>query len=139
MSRSKLYWQIGKDIIHKQERFGWGKSVVLRLSAALKEEFPPIKGFSVQNLWYMRSFYLAWRLDASKLQQGVGVFRDASFPSVLGELPWGQNIVLFEKIKDAERRIWYARQTLRNEAATPQVAAARIIDTVVILWQYSVT
>src|SRR5947208_3200710 len=53
----KLYWEIGKSIVDKQEQHGWGKSVVANLSKDLQNEFPGINGFSVQNLWYMRKFF----------------------------------------------------------------------------------
>ena len=49
-----LYWNIGKDIVAKQETYGWGKSVVKNLSQELQKEFVGMRGFSVQNLWNMR-------------------------------------------------------------------------------------
>src|SRR3990172_5185277 len=52
-----LYWDIGRLIVERQDVEGWGKSVVERLSADLRQEFPGVGGFSVQNLWYMRQFY----------------------------------------------------------------------------------
>jgi predicted nuclease of restriction endonuclease-like (RecB) superfamily len=55
-----LYWDIGRSIVERQKAEGWGKSVVDRLAADLQKEFPGESGFSKQNLWYMRRFYLAW-------------------------------------------------------------------------------
>lgn len=52
-----LYWGLGELIIDKQNRFGWGKSVVENLSTELHKEFVGVKGFSVQNLWMMRKFF----------------------------------------------------------------------------------
>ena len=46
----KLYWDIGKNIVERQEKFGWGKSVVEKLSHNLRQEFFAAKGYSVQNL-----------------------------------------------------------------------------------------
>ena len=37
-----LYWDIGRGILEKQKEQGWGKSVVDRLAADLKKEFPHI-------------------------------------------------------------------------------------------------
>jgi predicted nuclease of restriction endonuclease-like (RecB) superfamily len=62
-----LYWDIGKSIVEKQDAFGWGKSVVKTLAEDLQKEFVGMKGFSVQNLWNMRLFYLEYR-DHQKLQ-----------------------------------------------------------------------
>ena len=59
----KLYWDIGKEIVEKQEQFGWGKSVVEVLAQELQNEFPGIKGFSLRNLWNMRNFYLSYNTD----------------------------------------------------------------------------
>lgn len=67
----ELYWGIGREIAERQERDGWGKSVVERLSNDLREEFPGTTGFSSQNLWYMRQLYLEYK-DHQNLQQLVG-------------------------------------------------------------------
>jgi predicted nuclease of restriction endonuclease-like (RecB) superfamily len=42
-----LYWQIGRDILERQQRETWGVKVIDRLAAVLKREFPDMKGFSV--------------------------------------------------------------------------------------------
>lgn len=51
-----LYWQIGHEILSRQQEQGWGSKVIDRLSADLKREFPDMKGFSRSNLKYMRAF-----------------------------------------------------------------------------------
>jgi hypothetical protein len=53
----QLYWGIGKLIVEKQERSGWGKSVVEKLSLDLRREYDGATGYSSQNLWNMRQFY----------------------------------------------------------------------------------
>jgi predicted nuclease of restriction endonuclease-like (RecB) superfamily len=45
-----LYWQIGRDILDRQERESWGSKVVDRLAVDLKRAFPEMKGFSPRNL-----------------------------------------------------------------------------------------
>ena len=55
-----LYWQIGCDILARQEKEGWGTKVVSRLAKDLKREFPEMKGLSLRNLKYMRAFAEAW-------------------------------------------------------------------------------
>ena len=57
---NQLYWEIGSAIARAQESKGYGKQVVERLAADLQTEFPGMAGFSPQNVWFMRSFYLAW-------------------------------------------------------------------------------
>ncbi|MCK4244359.1 MAG: DUF1016 family protein, partial [Candidatus Omnitrophica bacterium] len=96
----KLYWEIGKRIAEKQEKFGWGKSIVEKLSYDLRQEFSATKGYSVQNLWYMRQFYLVYR-DFPNLQQPVG------------EIPWGQNLVIMSRVKSKKEREFYIRGTIQ--------------------------
>jgi predicted nuclease of restriction endonuclease-like (RecB) superfamily len=93
-----LYWEIGKDIVEKQEQLGWGKAVVERLSCDLIREFPGSTGFSPQNLWLMRQLFLEYRNDTI-LQQAVG------------ELPWGQNVIIIQRVKTAEARTYYLKAT----------------------------
>jgi len=82
---------INKDIVSKQEAYGWGKSVVKNLSDELRREFVGMRGFSVQNLWNMRQFYLEYYQD-SKLQPMVG------------EISCIKNVVIFQKVKNVLER-----------------------------------
>jgi predicted nuclease of restriction endonuclease-like (RecB) superfamily len=59
-----LYWQLGRDILDRQERESWGAKVIDRLATDLKRAFPDMKGFSPRNLKYMRAFAEAWRDEA---------------------------------------------------------------------------
>jgi predicted nuclease of restriction endonuclease-like (RecB) superfamily len=105
-----LYWEIGRSIVERQRAVGWGKSVVERLSRDLRSAFPDSTGFSPQNIWYMRAFYIAWTEDALILQQAAGEIDGIHLPQPLAEIPWFHNVVLFEKLKDPLERIWYAKQ-----------------------------
>ncbi len=71
-----LYWQIGRDILERQTRQGWGAKVIERLGHDLRTAFPDMKGFSRANLMYMRAFVDAWP-DAEIVQQAVGRSRYA--------------------------------------------------------------
>ena len=51
-----LYHHIGTKIIESQTKEGWGSKVIKQLSKDLRSEFPEMKGFSPQNLKYMRKF-----------------------------------------------------------------------------------
>ena len=93
-----LYWDIGKLIAERQNREGWGKSVVERLANDLQNEFTGVKGFSVQNLWYMRQFYLEY-CDNEKLQP------------LVGEISWSKNLVIVARCKDPLEREFYIRMT----------------------------
>jgi hypothetical protein len=41
-----LYWQIGRDILARQQEQGWGARVIDRLAADLRRAFPEMQGFS---------------------------------------------------------------------------------------------
>ena len=45
-----LYWQIGRGILERQGREGWGAKVIERLAQDLRNAFPAMKGFSRANL-----------------------------------------------------------------------------------------
>ena len=90
----ELYWHIGKSIVERQRKENWGKSVVERLAQDIQKAFPGITGFSSQNLWYMRSFYIAWTEAISNLQQPVGELDGINLPQAVGDLPWGHNLQL---------------------------------------------
>jgi len=93
-----LYWSIGKEIVERQERHGWGKSVVEQLSADLRKEIPDQRGFSAQNLWFMRQLYIEYGQSPILLQ-------------LVREIPWGQNIAIMTRVKDAAARQYYLRAT----------------------------
>jgi predicted nuclease of restriction endonuclease-like (RecB) superfamily len=95
-----LYWEIGELIHHKQEVQGWGKSVVETLARDLQVEFPGRNGFSANNLWLMRQFYREY-VDKPNLQ------------SLIGEISWTKNLVIFGRCKDDLEREFYLRATAR--------------------------
>ena len=51
-----LYHHIGKQILKSQANQGWGSKIINQLSKDLRSEFPEMKGFSPQNLKYMRNY-----------------------------------------------------------------------------------
>lgn len=54
----KLYWELGKQMVEKQETAKWGTGFIDQLSKDLKAEFPEMKGFSKRNLEIVRQWYL---------------------------------------------------------------------------------
>ena len=97
-----LYWEFGKEIYEKQEKLGWGNSVVDSLEKDLKAEFPNVKGFSRRNLFYMKQFYVFYRLDFEVVQQRVA------------QIPWGHNIQIVSKVKSKEEALFYVAETISN-------------------------
>lgn len=97
----RLYWQIGHEILIRQQEQGWGGKVIERLAKDLKREFSDMAGFSQTNLKYMRSFAEAYSEEEIS-QRSVD------------QLPWRHNIVLFTKLKEREARFWYAQKAIEN-------------------------
>jgi len=52
-----LYWDLGRQIVEKQEKAEWGSGFIEQLSKDLREEFPEMTGFSRANLFRMQKFY----------------------------------------------------------------------------------
>lgn len=94
-----LYWQIGHDILARQQQGGWGARIVDQLARDLRLAFPDLKGFSRRNLTYMRAFAEAWT-SAAIVQEP------------LAQLTWYHNITLLEKLAEAEQRLWYAQRAV---------------------------
>ena len=96
-----LYWDIGKEILDRQQAQGWGAKVIEQLAMDLTAAFPEMKGFSRRNLLYMRSFAEEWPNHEFVQQAGA-------------QLPWGQNLLLLTKLKTREEREWYAAKAIEN-------------------------
>jgi predicted nuclease of restriction endonuclease-like (RecB) superfamily len=96
-----LYWQIGRDILHRQQQQGWGAKVINRLATDLQQAFPEIKGFSLRNLKYMRAFAQAYP-DEEFVQQ------------LVAQIPWGHNVRILDTVKDSVEREWYIKQTIQH-------------------------
>ena len=96
-----LYWNIGCDILARQDREGWGAKIIDRLADDLGRAFPEMTGLSARNLKYMRAFAEAWP-DSEFVQQVVAL------------LPWGHNVRLLDAVKAPEKRVWYARQAIEH-------------------------
>lgn len=90
------YWQIGRRIVEEEqggaERADYGKQILKQLSAALTEEFG--KGFSVQNLYYFRQFYLTF---------------PEIFHTPCGILTWSHYRRLLS-VTNPQAREWYAKE-----------------------------
>jgi predicted nuclease of restriction endonuclease-like (RecB) superfamily len=96
-----LYWQIGREILQRQQEEGGGAKVVDRLARDLKIEFPEMTGFSPRNLKYMRAFAEAYPNEAIVHQLGA-------------QIPWKHNCAVLDKLKNQEQRVWYIQKTIEN-------------------------
>ena len=95
-----LYWDIGRMIVDRQDKQGWGKSVVQNLAADLQKEFPGIQGFSAQNLWRMKQFHQAYA-------------GNEKLSPLVREIGWTHNVIILINAKDVLEREFYIRMTRR--------------------------
>jgi len=98
----ELYWEIGKDIAHKETSASWGSGLIDRLSRDLTLEFSDMKGFSRRNLYAIRQFYLFYSAGSPNVPQPVA------------QIPWGHNRLIISKVKDIDEALFYANSTIEN-------------------------
>jgi len=91
-------FEIGKLIVKNQEKNNWGKSIVDTLSKDINRILDGTKGYSPQNLWRMRQFYLEYKDKTELLELALTI-------------PWGQNLLVMHKIKDNQEKKYYLNAT----------------------------
>ncbi len=93
-----LYYRIGQII---NQHKAWGNRFIDDLARDIRLAFPQSKGYSVRNLKYMAKFAALYP-DEQIVQQ------------VVAQIPWGHNVVLMDKVHQADIALWYAQQTIKN-------------------------
>lgn len=138
----RLYHDIGRDILERQSREGWGAKVIDQLSTDLRAAFPDMKGLSSRNLKYMKFF--AEHCPARQFEQQTAApiaspqigqqtaaqllaspghgqrsadqlaSPPAISPTLPDQLPWFHIVTLLTKLADPALRDWYARQAIQH-------------------------
>jgi hypothetical protein len=72
------YWDIGRMILERQEREGWGASVISRLGRDIRNELPEVKGFPERNIKLMVQFYREYPFLSPIGQRPVAQLTDKS-------------------------------------------------------------
>lgn len=98
MGLLNLYFYIGETLVENSK---YGNNFINNLSMELKLSYPNMKGFSVRNLKNMRKYYLICSKN-EKVQKASAL------------IPWSHNMLIFDKIKADEKRLWYINQTASN-------------------------
>lgn len=127
------YWEVGRRIVEFEQggekRAGYGLELLERLSADLTRRFG--RGFSRQNLQYMRQFYLAFptepiRQTVSGESGGAirqtpssesGRLRGTHAPDRLAiafPLPWSHYVLLIARTRSREALAFYHAEALRG-------------------------
>ncbi|MBY0545177.1 MAG: PDDEXK nuclease domain-containing protein [Gammaproteobacteria bacterium] len=95
-----FYWDLGQMMLQQQKAAKWGDKWIDQFSLDLSQAFPEQSGFSRTNLLYMRKFAETYP-DIQIVQH------------VVGQLPWGQNIVLLS-LSDPKERDWYTHKAIQE-------------------------
>ena len=92
----------------------WSEEILAQLAPELGK--PAIQAQPVPKLQDQLILAQAVReLGKSAIQsQPVTKLGNSILPQVVSELPWGHNIVLLEKLKTPDVRLWYAQQATVN-------------------------
>lgn len=106
-----LYWNLGKDIVDKQENAKWGDSFLSTMSKDLKKAFPGMSGFSTQNLKHIRYWYKFYSQDVNGLQ---AVTQFETLEKMIKSIPWGHNQRIMYKSKDINEALFYVQKTMDN-------------------------
>ena len=118
---NQLYWNIGELIIKKQLEFGWGKSVILLLSRDLPQLIGEGVSWSPRNLQFMKQLVAEY----SNVNQATSHLENANVKQPVSHLeyvkqlvlrvPWRHNILILQKVKDENARIFYLEQAIKNK------------------------
>jgi predicted nuclease of restriction endonuclease-like (RecB) superfamily len=91
-------FEIGRIIVENQERNKWGESIVDTLSKDINKKIDGVKGYSPQNLWRMRQFFIEYKNEPELLELAL-------------KIPWGQNMLIIHKLKNKIEREYYLKAT----------------------------
>lgn len=136
-----LYWDIGRAIVEKQKALGWGDSIVEQLARDLQAAFPHNRGFSRQNVWRMRQFFidhtaadflaqlapeikrapLADRVLSQAVRESPAGSSEPQRPEILSQavrelvatIPWGHHANILSSVKSPRARLYYLLATAR--------------------------
>jgi predicted nuclease of restriction endonuclease-like (RecB) superfamily len=100
-----LYWQIGKSLSEASIQKKWGASVVESLSKELTATFPNQQGFSRSNLFSMKKFFEFYNNS---------ILSNEIIQQLVGQIPWGQNVLIVTKAKCSDEALYYLKKTLEN-------------------------
>jgi len=115
---NQLYWSIGELIIQKQQEYGWGKSIVEKLSTDLNIQIGEGISWSPRNLWFMRQLVSEYSIlnqadsELEKVNQAGSEIEIVK--QLVAQIPWGHNILIFSKSSDINEARFYIQKNHRE-------------------------
>lgn len=106
----RFYWQLGKELHDRKDRFSYGQSFYKTISRDLRRELPDVKSFSETNLKYMQYFWEMYP-DAANRPQVADDFDE----TIVFCIPWGHQRVILDKCKgNPQKALFFVNQVVQN-------------------------
>lgn len=109
-----FYWSLGRDIVARDAENVYGRGFFKMFSEDLRHEIPDSKGFSPQNLYYMKNMYILYNEANINFQQLVGKSQVMTDDAIFS-IPWGHHCIIIDKFSDnPEVALFYVRKVVEE-------------------------
>lgn len=110
----RFYWSLGRDIVARDAENVYGSGFFKFFSQDLRHEIPDGKGFSPQNLYYMKRLYILYSEVNGNFQQVVGKSPNLT-EDVIFSIPWGHHCIIIDKFSNnLTTALFYARKVVEE-------------------------
>lgn len=109
----RFYWQLGKELHDRKDKFSYGQSFYKTISRDLRRELPDVKSFSETNLRYMQKFAELYS-EVSNLPQVGEDFRSEEIEPLFA-IPWGHHKIIIDKCNgNPKKALFFVNQVIHN-------------------------
>lgn len=109
----RFYWQLGKELHDRKDKFSYGQSFYKTISRDLRRELPDVKSFSETNLRYMQKFAELYS-EVSNLPQVGEDFRSEEIEPLFA-IPWGHHKIIIDKCNgNPKKALFFVDQVIQN-------------------------
>lgn len=109
----RFYWQLGKELHDRKDKFSYGQSFYKTISRDLRRELPDVKSFSETNLRYMQKFAELYS-EVSNLPQVGEDFRSEEIEPLFA-IPWGHHKIIIDRCNgNPKKALFFVNQVIQN-------------------------
>ena len=109
----RFYWQLGKELHDRKDKFSYGQSFYKTISRDLRRELPDVKSFSETNLRYMQKFAELYS-EVSNLPQVGEDFRSEEIEPLFA-IPLGHHKIIIDKCNgNPKKALFFVNQVIQN-------------------------
>lgn len=109
----RFYWQLGKELHDRKDKFSYGQSFYKTISRDLRRELPDVKSFSETNLRYMQKFAELYS-EVSNLPQVGEDFRSEEIEPLFA-IPWGHHKIIIDKCNgNPKKALFFVNQVIQT-------------------------